>query len=169
MTYKNTYRYIDVLPKFVMGYNDTVHSTTGMAPSKVTDSDILKIWNKMWTRHSSIRSAPVKFKLGQHVRINKEKFKFAKGGEQNTKCRVQNCKTCVELADLLGKHIEGQFYAEELSPAIVTKNTVCPIDIIRRKRVRKGSIEFLVRWTGYSPNSDTWISAKALKKHGVRQ
>ena len=26
MTYKNTYRYIDVLPRFVRGYNDTVHS-----------------------------------------------------------------------------------------------------------------------------------------------
>ena len=32
--YKNSYRYIDVLPKFVKAYNDTVHSTTGMAPSR---------------------------------------------------------------------------------------------------------------------------------------
>ena len=47
MTYRNTYRYIDVLPKFVRGYNDAVHSTTGMAPSEVTDSVILTIWNKM--------------------------------------------------------------------------------------------------------------------------
>jgi transposase len=37
MTYKNTYRFIDVLPKFVKGYNDTFHSATGMASSKVTD------------------------------------------------------------------------------------------------------------------------------------
>jgi len=29
--YKNTQRYIDVLQKFVLTYNDTVHSTTGMA------------------------------------------------------------------------------------------------------------------------------------------
>ena len=32
-TYKNSYRYIDNLPKFVKAYNDTVHTTTGMAPS----------------------------------------------------------------------------------------------------------------------------------------
>ena len=32
MTYKNTYRYIGVLPRFVRGYNDSVHSATGMAP-----------------------------------------------------------------------------------------------------------------------------------------
>ena len=47
MTYKNTYRYIDVVPRFVRGYNDSVHSATGMPPSKVTDSDILTIWNMM--------------------------------------------------------------------------------------------------------------------------
>jgi transposase len=46
-TYKNTYRYIDVLPKFVTGYNAIVHSTTGMAPGKVRDTDVLAIWNKM--------------------------------------------------------------------------------------------------------------------------
>jgi transposase len=40
-TYKNTYRYIDVLSKFVNTYNETVHSATGMAPLKVIDSDYL--------------------------------------------------------------------------------------------------------------------------------
>jgi hypothetical protein len=43
-TYRNTYRYIDVLPKFVEAYDDTVHTSTGMAPSKVSDKDILAIW-----------------------------------------------------------------------------------------------------------------------------
>jgi len=46
-TYKNTYKYIDVLPKFVKGYNATVHSTTGMAPTDMSDTDVLTIWNKM--------------------------------------------------------------------------------------------------------------------------
>ena len=32
-TWKNIYRYMDVLDKFVWGYNDTVPSSTGMAPS----------------------------------------------------------------------------------------------------------------------------------------
>ena len=82
MTYKNTYRYSDVLPKFVRGYNDTVRSATGMAPSKITDSDILAIWNKLSGRHSSIRRASFRFRVGQHVRISKEKLKFAKGGKK---------------------------------------------------------------------------------------
>ena len=83
MTYKNTYRYIDVLPRFVRGYKETVHSVTGMAPSTVTDSDILAIWNRMRSKHDEIRRAVVRYNVGQHVRISKEKRKFAKGGKQN--------------------------------------------------------------------------------------
>ena len=36
-TFKNSYRYIDVLQELVKAYNDTVHNTTGIAPSKVTE------------------------------------------------------------------------------------------------------------------------------------
>ena len=46
------YRYIDVLPKFVKAY-DPVHSATCMAQSKVSDSDMLAIWNKMFGRQCS--------------------------------------------------------------------------------------------------------------------
>ena len=46
-TYTKAGRYIYVLPKFVKAYIDTVSSTTGMTPSKVTDSDVLAIWKKI--------------------------------------------------------------------------------------------------------------------------
>jgi len=42
-TFSNSYRYIDVLSKFVKAYNDTVHTTTGMEPSRVIDADVLAI------------------------------------------------------------------------------------------------------------------------------
>ena len=82
-TYKSTYRYIDVLPKFVSAYNDTVHSATGMSPSKVTDSDNLAIWKRMNYRRRRVRTVGARFRARQHVRICKEKMKFAKGSEQN--------------------------------------------------------------------------------------
>jgi hypothetical protein len=49
-TYKNTYRFIDVLQKFVRGYNASVHSTMGMAHARMTDSDVLAIWTRMKKR-----------------------------------------------------------------------------------------------------------------------
>jgi hypothetical protein len=36
-THKNTYRYIDVLQKFVTAYSDALQSTTDVAPAKVID------------------------------------------------------------------------------------------------------------------------------------
>ena len=96
LTYKNTFRYIDVLPKFVRAYNDTVHSTTGMAPSRVTDSDVLAMWQRM-SRRRRIRVAKVKFSVGQHVRISKEKTKFAKGGEQTFSTQIFRIKKVTEL------------------------------------------------------------------------
>jgi len=44
---ENTDRYIDVLPNVIKAYNDTVHWTTGMAPSRVTASIVLAIWKRM--------------------------------------------------------------------------------------------------------------------------
>jgi hypothetical protein len=101
VTYKNTYRFIDVLPKFVKRYIDTVHSATGIVPSKVTDTDILKIWRKMRGKQTSVRRAPVKFKVGQHVQISKEKLKFAKGVNKTTQQKYSKyISLCPELQDL---------------------------------------------------------------------
>ena len=57
MTYRNTYRYIDVLSQFVGCCNNAVHSATGMTRSKMKDSDILAIWNRMRSKHSAILRA----------------------------------------------------------------------------------------------------------------
>jgi hypothetical protein len=49
-----------------------------MAHSKVTDMDIVLIWNRLSTKRRHTRSATPIFRVGQHVRISKEKMKFAK-------------------------------------------------------------------------------------------
>jgi hypothetical protein len=83
-TYKNSYRYIDVLQKFAVAYNRTMHNTTGMAPVEINDSNVLDIWNRMEEKRRRIRAEPPKYKVGQHVRISKEKFRFSKGAEPNS-------------------------------------------------------------------------------------
>jgi len=72
LTCKNNCRYIDILPKFVKVYNDTVHSFKSMAPSRVTDSDILTIWNRMNGNRLCFRAVRTKLCAGKHVRISKE-------------------------------------------------------------------------------------------------
>jgi hypothetical protein len=54
-----------------------------MAPSKVGETDVLKICKRLNERKRRRRAVAPKFTVGQHVRISKEKMRFAKGGEQN--------------------------------------------------------------------------------------
>jgi len=170
-TYKNTYRFIDVLPAFVRGYNATVHSTTGMPPARVTDSDILTIWKRVNKKQDKIPIAKPRFRVGQHVRISKEKMKFAKGGEQNYSTEVfrvikvirRTPRPVYELEDLNHKVIDGQFINEELIPVQITKRTTFKIDKILATRVRRGIREHLVRWRGYGPDFDSWINAASVK------
>ena len=58
-----------------------------------------------------------------------------------------------ELKDLLGKHIDSQFYAEGPSPVLVTKTTTYAIDKILGRRNRGKSLEYLVRGEGTVPLS----------------
>jgi len=131
-TYTNSKRYVDVPQKFVDAYNDTVHSATGMVPSRVTDSDVLAIWQRMNKHIRRVRTISARFREGQHVRISKERMKFKKGAEENFSreiFRINNVikrrpRSVYELEDLNKTPIEGQFYQEELTPVRITKQSI---------------------------------------------
>jgi hypothetical protein len=169
-TYSNSHKYIDVLPKFVTAYN-TMHRSTGMAPSKVTDSDVLAISKRMKVKRNTTRTAKPKLRVGQHVRMSKAKMQFAKGGEQNYTTEIFKVKKVIystprpvyELEDLNETLIEGQFYGEELSPVRISESTEYKIDKILDKRVRACILEFPVRWKGYSKAFESWVPASRVR------
>jgi hypothetical protein len=81
--FKNLFRYVDVLARFVKGYNHSMHSTTGMPPVNIKASNILPVWRRVKNKQDRIPTRPARYEQGQIVRIGKQKFKFAKGFEQN--------------------------------------------------------------------------------------
>ena len=93
----------------------------------------------------------------QHVRISKEKIKFAKAAEHNFSTEIfRNVKVIhrrprvvYELEDLNGTPIDGQFYCEELTPVRISSRTTYKIHKILNKRVRRGIPEVLFSWQGY--------------------
>jgi hypothetical protein len=170
-THNNTYRYLDVLPKFVKVYNAAFHTTTGMAPANVSDTDVLAIWNRMNEKAQRLKLLAEIRCVGQYVRISKQKMKFAKGGEHNYTneifkiCKItrRTPRPFYELEDLPCQRIDGQFYTEELTPVRVTELTVYKIDKILHKRVRRGILGYLVGWRGYGPDFDSWVPATDIK------
>ena len=66
-----------------MAYNDTVHSNTGMAPSRLSYVDVLAMWHRMESKSCRVTVATAKFRVGQHMRITKKKMKFNKAVEHN--------------------------------------------------------------------------------------
>ena len=123
-----------------------------MAPSRVTDANVLTIWRRMEARRLRVRVATAKFCVGQHVRISKEKMKFAKAAELNFSTEIfrivkvihRRPRVVYELEYLNGTTINGQFYSEELTPVSITSRTTYKINKILNKRVRLGIPEVLV-------------------------
>ena len=130
-TKNNTYRYLDVIDKFLTGYNTSIHSKIGMPPSKVNPSDIYSVWQRMNCLLAKISQGRVKLKVGDLVRITKEKVKFAKEYEQTfsteifrfTKVIQQVPQPVYELTELQKRPIEGQFYYYELVKVTVSPQT----------------------------------------------
>jgi len=96
-TYKNTYRYIDVLPKFVKTYNDTVHSATDMAPSRVTDSDVLAIWKRMEARRRVSRGATRPYQQRKDEVCQERRAEFQHGDYSDRECDREASATPLRL------------------------------------------------------------------------
>jgi len=86
-----------------------------MAPAKFTDSDILALWKRMQKKRGKVRVEIARYSVGQHVRISKEKAKFAKSAEQNFSTEVfriikvihRTPRPVYELKDVNRKVIDG--------------------------------------------------------------
>ena len=70
-----------------------------------------------------------------------------------------------KLEDLPRRQIDGQFYAEEVSPARITKRTMYNVDKILKMRVRSVILGYLVCWRVYTAYFDSCIAASYVK-HG---
>jgi len=64
-----------------------------MPPSKVNPSNIHPVWRKVNSLTAEVAQGRVKFKVGDLVRITKEKVKFAKGYKKNvSKRNISGCQ-----------------------------------------------------------------------------
>ena len=104
----------------------------------------------LWAK---IPEGSVKYKVGDLVRITKEKVKFAKVYEQTFSTEVfpvvkvirRVPQTVYELSDLQSRPIEGQFYNYELVKVTVSPDTEFEIHKILRTRKNGGIKQHLLQ------------------------
>lgn len=151
------YKWIDFLPKVVIRYNNTKHSTTKMKPSDVNSLNANQLLNTVYNNLKIKMKA--KYKVGDHVRISKHKSVFDKGytGNWTTEIfkirKVQNTQPVTYLLeDEFEEPLLGGFYEEELQ---IVKHP--DIFLVERVIKRKGD-KVLVKWLGMSSKHNSWIN-----------
>jgi len=171
-TKNNTYRYLDVINKLLIIYNNSVLSTIGMPPSKFNPSNIYSVWLMLNSLGAKIPHRRVKFNVGDVVRIAKEKVIFTKGYEETFSTEIFSVVKVIlrmpqpvyELSDFYGQPIKGQFYNYELVKGTISPQTKFRIDKLVHTRNNNGIKQHLVKWIGYDATSNSWINATDIKK-----
>lgn len=166
-TYKNTNRYINVIQALVHAYNHTVHSSIRMAPAEVNDNNVLQVWRTLYSKRE-VYVAP-KLKVGDTVRVSREKKHFAKGYERNWTEEIFKVSRVIrhpvpvyELKDLADEVIDGTFYEQELQRVIVPKNKTYKIEEIIEMKGSGRNKKVLVKWKGYPAKFNSWVLASQI-------
>ena len=159
-TYKNTYRYVDVLQDLMHSYNNTYHRSIDMIPSQVTKEDENSIRSRLYGQKKS--PAKWKYAVGDKVRIAKARIAFKKGylpswSEEIFKiiARIPSDPVTYELADLKDETLKGKFYEVELQ-RILKDDDVYGIEKVLKTRKRRGKTEYYVKWKGYDDKFNSW-------------
>ena len=173
----NTWRYVEVLPKLVAGYNATKHGSTGMAPDQVTAINQHEAWNSIygdmleqrraWRRKRKPGEMPqdTDLRVGDNVRLSKAKHVFETGYSYAWTKELFQIRAVLppirglsesryryRVRDLKGENILGSFHREELQKVRNVEKEI-------RKVVSRNKKGKFVQWRGYPDALRTFIPA----------
>ena len=168
MTDRQTYKYIDVLQRLVIGYNARPHRTLqGLTPLQAEDpTNKDAVDDALQQHYNKARSARKKPKLeiGQTVRVKKWIPLFGRGYHEQWKHEIFEivdinttlpiCMYMIKSADS-GEVIKGGFYENEL---VRVEQEEYNIEKVLRKKTVRGVKMLYVKWQGYNNNHNSWIN-----------
>lgn len=168
-TEKQTRRWVDMLDELMKEYNNKIHTSLGMTPTKATEKkNEEKLFKRQYGDYLKEEAPVSDLKVGDHVRISRMKGKFEKGYLPNwstevfkiVEKRYTNPPTFT-IEDYNGKRITGSFYEQELQKTEM--NDVFLIEKVIRKKTVKGKTEYLVKWLGYGDEFNSWVDEDQVK------
>src|SRR5271156_827290 len=167
-TYKNTRRWLEILPDIVSGYNNSFHRSINTTPNGINEDTEMETWLFNEPMDEYIPKSKY-LKVGDHVRISKAKNIFGKGylpswtEEVFTISRVLRTNPIqYKIKDYHEEEIIGSYYAEELQK--VDKPEEYRIEKVLRTRGVGANKQHFVKWVGYPDKFNEWVSDTELRK-----
>jgi len=166
------HRYIDALADLVTSYNNSIHRTIGMAPSKVSEEHVSKIWHKVYGNYANSGYTIAKVKNNETIRIPTLKTPWDKGyipnwTEEVFKINkpVHHLKKVYKVEDETNEKISGVYYPEEIQQINNSKDHFYKVEkILKHKLNKKGKKELFVKWKGWPDKFNSWITEDQLQK-----
>jgi transposase InsO family protein len=169
-TAENSLRYIDVLQPLTHSYNHRKHRTIGMAPADVNDGNILTVYKNIIRNRKQVDKKP-KCKVGDHVRITRNKHIFSKNYTPNYSHEIFIIRKVIlrqpivyKLKDLMGEKLTGVFYEQEIQKVAYNENDEYYIDKIIDTKKKAGRKVAYVSWQGWPEKFNSWIDYSLIKK-----
>ena len=165
-TSRNTYKWLEVLPKIVHAYNHTKHRVIKMKPADVNEENSALVWERLYGDDERYKRTIKNIQEGDTVRISKVKGQFEKGYLPNWSRKeffVDNINdkflpSMVTLKDHHGEQIEGNFYEDEIQKiGRDPEDAVYEVEEVIRQKRKDGEIWYLVKWLGYDNDFNSWV------------
>ncbi|XP_043483549.1 uncharacterized protein LOC122512010 [Leptopilina heterotoma] len=154
---RGNYKWEDILPSLISKYNNQKHRTIGMKPKDVRKQDEEKLLKHI-SKQRKILTKRAKFKVGDRVRVSKNKHIFEKGYTRNwtteifTISQIKSTKPVTyKLKDYQDQPIESGFYEEEIS------KVKYPDIYIIEKVLKNRRDKVFVKWLGFDNSLNSWI------------
>jgi len=119
-------------------------------------------------RQKKLKKSKPKFKVGDYVRISRQKGVFEKGHEYNFSYEVFKIEKVLNtdpitysLTDYDGDPIEGSFYQDEILKTVIPDYMIMDKVLKERKKGRKK--EYFVSFIGWPSKFNRWLSEKEFE------
>lgn len=156
---QGSYKWLNILPKIVNIYNNKKHRTILMKPIDVTKKVEKQLLNTVYNRIKMTSNTVPKFKVGDNVRISKQRGVFYKSYGHNwsneifviKEVKFTNPITYL-IIDKSNLPIKGVFYEQELQK--VKYDDIYLVETILKEKGDK----VYVKWLGFDNSHNSWIS-----------
>ena len=173
MTWKNTFRWIDVLQDITNSYNNTYHRIIQMTPAQARTTDRYTLWTNQYEPKDKPKrkvakpknKSPYKFKVGDQVNLLALRKPFSREYDESFTTeffkiadrKVNQQIPTYTLKDYNNDDVKGQFYESEIQKINADENKVYKIEKVLRRRKRNGQQELFVKFQGWPSKFNAWI------------